>query len=77
MGYPQAGMFWIPDYPNLSGKQLFEVYAAKFSDKGSCIDFLKTYGKVNSKAYCAFASKDPNAPPDRFYFKQVSTISKP
>lgn len=76
-GYPQAGMFWLPEYPNLSGKQLFEVYAATFSDRNNCVDFLRTYGKVNSKAYCAFASKDPNSPPDRFYFKQISTPSTP
>ena len=76
-GYPQAGMFWVPEYPNLSGKQLFEVYAATFSDRNNCVDFLRTYGKVNSKAYCAFASKDPNSPPDRFYFKQISTPSTP
>ncbi|WP_414589371.1 protein kinase domain-containing protein [Scytonema sp. PCC 10023] len=76
-GYPQAGMFWVPEYPNLSGKQLFEVYAATFSDRNNCVDFLRIYGKVNSKAYCAFASKDPNSPPDRFYFKQISTLSTP
>lgn len=76
VGYRQPGVFWIPDYPNLSSEQLFVVYVATFSDRNSCIDFLKTYGQVNSSAYCAFASTDPNAPPDRFYFKQVSTISK-
>lgn len=76
-GYPQAGMFWVPEYPNLSGKQLFEVYAATFSDRNNCVDFLRTYGKVNSKAYCAFASKDPNSSPDRLYFKQLSTPSTP
>ncbi|KAB8319212.1 YARHG domain-containing protein [Tolypothrix campylonemoides VB511288] len=76
-GYAQAGMFWIPEYPNLSGKQLFEVYVATFSDRNNCVDLLRTYGKVNSKAYCAFASKNPNSPPDRLYFKQISTPSTP
>lgn len=76
-GYPEAGMFWIPEYLNLSGKQLFEVYAATFGDRNNCIDLLRTYGQVNSKAYCAFASKDPNSPPDRFYFKQISSSSIP
>ncbi|QFS46187.1 protein kinase domain-containing protein [Nostoc sphaeroides] len=76
-GYSQAGMFWIPEYPNLSGKQLFEVYAALFSDRNKCIDLLKTYGQANASAYCAFASKDPNAPADRLYFKQIATTSSP
>ncbi|NMG08793.1 YARHG domain-containing protein [Brasilonema sp. UFV-L1] len=76
-GYPEAGMFWIPEYPNLSDQQLFEVYTAIFSERNNCLDLLRTYGQVNSKAYCAFASKNPNSPPDRFYFKQISTSSTP
>ncbi|MUG91914.1 YARHG domain-containing protein [Scytonema sp. UIC 10036] len=75
VGYSQAGMFRIPQYPNLSGKELFEVYVARFSDRNNCIDLLRTYGKVNSNAYCAFASKDPNAPPERLFFKEISTSS--
>ncbi|MEA5576528.1 protein kinase domain-containing protein [Anabaena sp. UHCC 0451] len=74
-GYSQAGIFWIPDYPNLSGKRLYEVYANRFSDRTQCINFLKTYGKVNSDAYCALASKDANTSPDRVYFKEISHIS--
>lgn len=66
-GYGEAGMFWIPDYPNLSGKLLFEVYAAKFGDRQSCANFLRSYSQRNSDAYCAFASKDRNLPADRFY----------
>lgn len=76
-GYPQAGMFWIPEYPNLSGQELFEVYVAKFSDRNSCINLLKTYGQDNSQAYCAFASQDANTSPDRLYFKDISTPSTP
>jgi serine/threonine protein kinase, bacterial len=70
-GYLQPGVFWIPDYPNLSDKRSFLVYAATFSDRPSCVNFLKTYGKVNPGAYCGFASKDPNAPSEKVYFQQV------
>ncbi|KYC42843.1 hypothetical protein WA1_12015 [Scytonema hofmannii PCC 7110] len=75
VGYPQAGMFRIPEYPNLSGKELFEVYVARFSDRNNCIDLLRAYGKNNSNAYCAFASKDPNASPERLFFQEISTSS--
>jgi serine/threonine protein kinase len=74
-GYPQAGMFWIPDYPNLSGKILYEVYANQFSDKTSCINFLKTYGTVNKDAYCARASKNANISPERVSFQNISNSS--
>lgn len=74
-GYSQAGMFWIPDYPNLSGKLLYEVYANRFSDRTNCINFLKTYGQVNSDTYCVLASKDANTSPDRVYYKELSNIS--
>jgi serine/threonine-protein kinase len=70
-GYRQPGVFWIPDYPNLSNKRSFVVYAATFSDRTSCLNFLKTYGKVNPGAYCSFASKDPHAPSDKIYFRQL------
>jgi serine/threonine protein kinase len=72
-GYSDAGMFWIPDYPNLSGKDLFEVYAGKFSDRTACIESLRRFGKQNPDSYCAFASKDANASPDRFYYKQIAS----
>ena len=74
-GYPQAGMFWIPDYRNLSGKQLFSVYPAKFSDRNSCINFLKIYGQVNSQTYCAVASTDGSKSPERLYFQDISPTS--
>ncbi|GAX42468.1 serine/threonine kinase [Tolypothrix sp. NIES-4075] len=70
-GYPQPGVFWIPDYPNLSDKHSFIVYTATFSDRTSCINFLKNYGKVNPGAYCGFASKDPHAPSDKVYFQEL------
>jgi serine/threonine-protein kinase len=52
-------------------------YVAKFSDRNSCINLLKTYGQDNSQAYCAFASQDANTSPDRLYFKEISTPSTP
>jgi len=74
-GYLQAGMFWIPEYGNLSGKKLFTVYVDKFSDRNSCISLLKIYGQNNPQTYCAFASQDVNTSPDRFDFKQLPTPS--
>ncbi|MEA5553571.1 serine/threonine-protein kinase [Anabaena cylindrica UHCC 0172] len=71
MGYYQSGIFWIPDYPNLSGKRLYEVYANQFSDRTKCINFLKIYGQFNSDAYCVLASKDANISPDRVYFNKL------
>ncbi len=70
-GYPQSGVFWIPDYPNLSNQRSFVVYVGTFSSRTSCLNFLKTYGKVNPGAYCGFASKDPHAPSDKIYFQQL------
>jgi serine/threonine-protein kinase len=70
-GYPQTGVFWIPDYPNMADTHLFVVYVATFSDRPSCVDFLKNYGKVNPRAYCAFASKDPKAPTARLSFNEI------
>ncbi|MBD2607009.1 serine/threonine protein kinase [Scytonema hofmannii FACHB-248] len=70
-GYGQPGVFWIPDYPNLSNQRSFVVYVGTFSDRTSCLNFLKTYGKVNPGAYCGFASKDPHAPSDKIYFQQL------
>lgn len=68
-GYNQAGSFWIPDYPNLSGKPFFNVYPATFNSRQSCAEFLRNYSQRHPDAYCAFASKDKNASADRFYAK--------
>jgi serine/threonine protein kinase, bacterial len=65
--YDRAGIFWIPDYPNLSGKKLFEVYADRFNDRRSCAEHIKYYRNHKPEAYCAFASKNKNDNPDRFY----------
>jgi len=70
-GYRQPGVFWIPDYPNLSDKRSFVVYTATFSDRPSCVNFLKNYGKVNPGAYCGFASKDPQAPSNKVFYQQL------
>lgn len=67
-GYSGAGMFWIKDYPNLSNKSLYQVYPAKFRNRASCKNFLQTYARINSQAYCVFgSSSNRNASPDRFY----------
>jgi hypothetical protein len=65
--YDRAGIFWIPDYPNLSGKKLFEVYADRFNDRRSCAESIRYYRSQKPEAYCAFASKNKNDNPDRFY----------
>jgi serine/threonine protein kinase, bacterial len=65
-GYRQAGSFWIPDYPNLSGKSLFQVYVSKFASSSDCRGFLKSYLQKNPEAYCAYASKNRSDRPERF-----------
>lgn len=66
LGYKGAGMFWIKEYPNLSGKNLLQVYPAKFVDRDSCAEFIKSYRLRNPDSYCVFGSKNPAANPDRF-----------
>ncbi|MDZ8107713.1 MAG: serine/threonine-protein kinase [Nostoc sp. DedQUE12a] len=71
-GISQSGVFWTPDYPNLSEKKnSFIVYVATFKDRPNCINFLKNYGQINPEAYCAFASKDLNAPMAKVSFKEI------
>jgi hypothetical protein len=52
-------MFWIPDYPNLSGKYLFQVYVAKFSDRKSCANFLRAYSQRILEPIAFLAVKKP------------------
>jgi serine/threonine protein kinase, bacterial len=66
-GYSGAGYFWIPDYPNLSGKAFYAVYPAKFSNRSDCANLLQSYSQINSEVYCVYASKNANDSPDRFY----------
>ncbi len=70
-GYTNAGSFWLPDYANLSGKPYTQVYLDRFSNRDDCIDILRTYGRDNADAYCAFASSDPNAPTERITTRDV------
>jgi serine/threonine protein kinase len=74
-GYQQAGVFWIPDYPNLSGKKLFQIYAGRFNTRAKCVDLLRSYGLQNKDAYCTKASKDASESPDQFYFKSINKSS--
>ncbi|OKH46016.1 serine/threonine protein kinase [Calothrix sp. HK-06] len=76
-GYQEAGLFWIPNYPNLSGKELYAVHVGKFTTRDKCVDLLRNFGLQNEDAYCTFASLDASAPTDRFYFKQFSISLTP
>ncbi len=58
-GYSNAGMFWIPDYPNLGNQQYQQVYAEKFTDLASCEAKLASHRQYASDAYCAYASLNP------------------
>jgi serine/threonine-protein kinase len=55
-GYSNAGMFWIPDYPNLGDRQYQQVYAEKFADLASCEAKLTAHRRYVADAYCAYAS---------------------
>jgi hypothetical protein len=66
MGYSDPGHFFIPDYPNLSGKHLHVVYARKFDNRDDCAHFLEKYSQANPESYCFRASSNPSVEPDRF-----------
>jgi serine/threonine-protein kinase len=55
-GYSNAGMFWIPDYPNLGDRQYQQVYAEKFADLASCEAKLAAHRRYAADTYCAYAS---------------------
>ncbi|MEA5480675.1 serine/threonine-protein kinase [Pseudanabaena galeata UHCC 0370] len=62
LGYTDAGLFWIPDYPNLGSNKFQQVYTGQFQDLESCKTKLNEHIKFVDDAYCAFASpraKDP------------------
>jgi len=62
LGYTDAGLFWIPDYPNLGSNKFQQVYTGRFQDLESCKTKLNDHLKFVDDAYCAFASpnvKDP------------------
>ena len=58
-GYREAGIFWIPDYPNLGNSQFFQVYAGQFPNIENCREKLEQHSRVVDDAYCAFASPNP------------------
>ncbi len=64
-GLTEAGLFWIPDYPNLGNSQFFQVYARSFADLGNCTNDLAGYTKRVGDAYCAFAGLNVNDPVNR------------
>jgi serine/threonine protein kinase len=74
-GYKDALYFWLPDYPNLSDKNLYVVSPGKFRQKQACQDFLSSYISQHPDAYCVFASTKKNTPPDRFYLRQSKQTS--
>lgn len=59
-GYAEAGLFWIPDYPNLGNSQFFQVYAEQYSSLENCKKKLEKHSRFVSDAYCAFASPNPD-----------------
>jgi serine/threonine protein kinase, bacterial len=65
-GFYNSGIFWIPDYANLSGKRYYVVYVDKFNNRNACGKLLNRYARNNSQAYCVFGSSDYSADPDRF-----------
>ena len=66
-GFKDAGLFWLPDYPNLGEAQFYQVYAIPFTngEANICKTKLQDYVKRVPDAYCAFASHDAKAPVNR------------
>jgi serine/threonine-protein kinase len=60
-GFRQAGWFWMPQYANLFGENVAQVFADRFNSLEQCVKALERYGQTVGDAYCAFASTDPNA----------------
>jgi serine/threonine-protein kinase len=73
-GYPGSGHFFIPDYPNLSGKHLYVVYVDQFYHRDDCARSLESYSKKNPKAYCLRASTNPSVDPDRFCAESIDCL---
>jgi len=72
-GFKDAGVFWIPDYPNLGDIQLYQVYANPFADANGCNINLKTYVKQVPDSYCAFASLNAKDPVNRVTGEQINS----
>ncbi|MDG3496978.1 serine/threonine-protein kinase [Pseudanabaena catenata USMAC16] len=77
LGYKDAGMFWIPDYPNLGNNQFQQVYTSQFKDLDSCIVKLQEHLKYIDDAYCAYASLDAKASSQRFTGSDLPPSSSP
>ncbi|MGD1902457.1 MAG: protein kinase [Geitlerinemataceae cyanobacterium] len=73
-GFGNAGWFWVPEYANLFGTRAAQVFAGSFGDLQSCVNVLENYRLIVGDAYCAFASRDPNA--DR-QIVTAQSLSKP
>jgi serine/threonine-protein kinase len=65
LGYTDAGLFWIPDYPNLGSNKFQQVYTGQFQDLESCKTKLNEHLKFVDDAYCAFASPNATDPVQR------------
>jgi serine/threonine-protein kinase len=65
LGYTDAGLFWIPDYPNLGSNKFQQVYTGRFQDLESCKTKLNEHLKFVDDAYCAFASPNAKDPVQR------------
>ncbi len=65
LGYKEAGVFWIPDYPNLGSNKFQQVYTSQFKDIESCKSKLKEHLKFVEDAYCAKASPNEKDPVER------------
>lgn len=76
-GFKDAGVFWIPDYPNLGNSKYYQVYAVPFVEANSCITNLKTYVKKVPDAYCAFASLNAKDPVNRVTGEQFQVSTSP
>ncbi|NJN62709.1 MAG: hypothetical protein HC795_15395 [Coleofasciculaceae cyanobacterium RL_1_1] len=51
----------MPQYANLFGENVAQVFADRFNSLDRCIKALESYGQTIGDSYCAFASTDPNA----------------
>ena len=77
-GLTEAGLFWIPDYPNLGNSQFFQVYARSFVEGDKCTNDLADYTKRVPDAYCAFAGLNVNDPVNRITVEpSVTPTPKP
>jgi serine/threonine protein kinase, bacterial len=65
LGYKEAGVFWIPDYPNLGSNKFQQVYTSQFKDMESCKAKLMEHLKFIDDAYCAQASPNEKDPVQR------------